>query len=162
MLNLLGIGRLILCAFIILPTVSLIRQVSYLVTSTVLGAKNQKITIGCGPILFRFWLFEIRKYYFMYSWCNYEGLKNYRRIYEVIIYAAPIFANLIVAVLINYLVSNQMIGHSTFWNQFTFYALYFILFDVIPLYYPDGQPSNGKVILELIFKGKKPEYKGRG
>ena len=150
--------KLTLSIFIILPIVSLIRESGYLITSKILGANEVKITVGSGPHLFKWWIFEIRKYYFMYSWCSYDSIRTDSRYAHILIYASPILTNLIVALTINELLALNLLKMETFWNQFVFYVFYFILFDAIPMYYPDGQPSNGRVVYDLIRYGKRSDF----
>ncbi|RDW16680.1 hypothetical protein CWR45_13695 [Oceanobacillus chungangensis] len=66
--------------------------------------------------------------------------------------------NLAVALTINALLANGILQNQTFWNQFVFYAFYFLMFDAIPMYYPDGQPSNGRIVYDLIRYGKRSEF----
>lgn len=94
----------------------------------------------------------------MYSWCNYDSIRKDTKWAHVIIYLSPILANLFVALTINALLANDLLNYETFWNQFVFYAFYFIVFDAIPMYYPDGQPSNGRVVYDLIRYGKKSTF----
>ncbi|MFC3041653.1 hypothetical protein ACFOGI_15520 [Virgibacillus xinjiangensis] len=149
---------LVFSVFIILPIVSIIRELGYLFTSKILGAKEAKITIGSGPNLFKFSIFEIRKYYFIYSWCSYDELRKDTKWAHILLYASPMLANLITAFVINALLANGLLEMETFWSRFIFYALYFVLFDAIPLYYPDGQPSNGRVIYDLLRYGKRSDF----
>ncbi|MCP3031903.1 hypothetical protein LF817_11160 [Halobacillus sp. A1] len=82
--------KLLLSAFIILPVVSVIREGGYLIASHFLGAKSSKVTVGCGPRIFNLGVFEIRKYYFMYSWCTYEELKVDKNWAHLLVYSADI------------------------------------------------------------------------
>ncbi|WP_199860649.1 hypothetical protein [Oceanobacillus damuensis] len=159
MFGLLDFLKLTMSIFIILPIVSLIREMGYLVAGKLFGVKEATITIGSGPYFFKFWIFEVRRFYFMYSWCHYESLERDSKFAHIIIYASPILANLFVALFINGLLANDLLEYETFWNQFVFYAFYFLLFDAIPLYYPDGQPSNGRVVYDLIRYGKRSDFR---
>ncbi|MFD1038264.1 hypothetical protein ACFQ3N_07550 [Virgibacillus byunsanensis] len=150
--------KLALSIFIILPIVSITRELGYVIASKLFGAKETKITIGSGPHFFKFWLLEVRKYYFMYSWCSYDSLRTDAKLAHIIIYSSPIVANVSVAFIINALLANDMLDMVTFWNQFIFYSFYFVLFDAIPMYYPDGQPSSGRVIFDLIRYGKRSDF----
>lgn len=154
--------KLAISVFIILPVVSLIREMGYFITGKIFGAKEPSITVGSGPYFFKFWIFEVRRFYFMYSWCHYESLKRDSRFAHIIIYSSPIISNLIVALVINSLLADGVLENETFWNQYVFYAFYFLLFDAIPMYYPDGQPSNGRVVYDLIRYGKKSDFKRNG
>lgn len=151
--------RLALSVFIILPVVSLTRELGYLIAGKIFGVKKTTITIGSGPIMWKFGMFEIRRYYFMYSWCHYDTLARDTKVAHAIIYASPILSNLVIALGINALLANDLLEYETFWNQFVFYAFYFMVFDAIPMYYPDGQPSNGRVIYDLIRYGKLSDFK---
>ncbi|WP_327608158.1 hypothetical protein [Virgibacillus tibetensis] len=149
---------LVISVFIILPVVSIIRELGYYLTSKAFGAKDASITIGSGPHLFQFSIFQIRRFYFMYSWCTYDSLKRDTKWAHVIIYSSPMLANILVALFINALLANDLLGMETFWNRFVFYAFYFVLFDAIPMYYPDGQPSNGRVVYDLIRYGRRSGF----
>ncbi len=39
-----------------------------------------------------------------------------------------------------------------------FYIFYFMLFDIIPVYLPDGQPTNGRAIFDLIKHGERSDF----
>ncbi|MFC2947887.1 hypothetical protein [Virgibacillus sediminis] len=149
---------LVFSIFIILPVVSIIRELGFFIASKLLGAKDARITIGSGPNLFSFSIFEIRKFYFIYSWCSYDELRRDTKWSHVFLYASPMLANLLTAFTINGLLANDLLDAETFWNRFIFYALYFVVFDAIPLYYPDGQPSNGRVIYDLLRYGKRSDF----
>ncbi|MCP3026490.1 hypothetical protein [Halobacillus sp. A5] len=150
--------QLALSAFIILPVVSVIREGGYLAASYFLGAKSSKVTIGCGPRLFHLGVFEIRKYYFMYSWCSYDELRVDKLWAHLIVYVSPMLSNIFVAAGVNGLLALDWMGMETFWRQFIFYAFYFVLFDALPLYYPDGQPSNGRVVYDLVRHGQLTDF----
>ncbi|SFE75593.1 hypothetical protein [Alteribacillus iranensis] len=149
--------QLILSLFLILPAVSIIRESGYIIAATIFGAKNKKITIGVGPKILDLSFFEIRKYYFMYSWCTYESIRYEGKWAHILIYSAPIAANFFVALVINGLLAADILSGS-FWEKFIFYAFYFVLFDALPLYFPDGQPSNGRVVFELLKYGKRIDF----
>ncbi|RDW16681.1 hypothetical protein CWR45_13700 [Oceanobacillus chungangensis] len=67
--------RLTLSVLIILPAVSLIRELGYIIAGKLLGGKGMTITIGSGPSIIKFLIFDVRKYYFMYCWSHYDSLK---------------------------------------------------------------------------------------
>ncbi|QGS69767.1 hypothetical protein CV093_20735 [Oceanobacillus sp. 143] len=66
--------------------------------------------------------------------------------------------NLAVALTLNALLANGVLQNQSFWNQFIFYAFYFLLFDAIPMYQPNGQPSNGRIVYDLIRYGKHSDF----
>ncbi len=148
---------LIISLFIILPVVSLVRELGYLFTSKIFGAKETKVTIGSGPVVCKLGVFEVRRYYFTYSWCSYKDLKKDSKLTHMIIYASPIISTLFMALIVNSLLVEGIL-EANFWHRFVFYAFYFVLFDAIPIYYPDGQPSNGRVVYDLIRYGRKTDF----
>ena len=151
--------RLIIAALIILPLTSIIRESGYYLAVTILGAKEKKLIVGSGPILFTLPTIEVRKYFFMYSWIEYEELNPSNRFWHGMIYASPIVGPLLLGLLINTLLANGVLEANMFWNTFLFYIFYYIFFDVIPVYLPDGQPTNGRAIFDLIRHGERSDYR---
>ncbi len=150
---------LVISAFIILPVVVLIREFGYLVFSPIFGIKNPRLTIGSGPRIVKFGIFDIRKYYHLYSWYSYDSMKRTSRFSYVLLYASPILINIGVAVTINALLANGVIQNNiTFWNRFIFYIFYFVLFDVVPMKTSNGMPNNGMIIYEMLRHGKRTDY----
>lgn len=62
--------------------------------------------------------------------------------------------NILAALIVNALVDANVIDYHKFWNLLVYYSIYFVLFDIIPMRYPDGQPSNGLVVWEMLRYGK--------
>ncbi|EGA90090.1 hypothetical protein GPDM_06915 [Planococcus donghaensis MPA1U2] len=150
---------LVISAFIILPVVVFLRQSGYLLMSLILGVKNPRLTIGSGPRVFKIGLFDIRKYYHLYSWFSYDSLKRQGKFAYVALYASPILLNTVVAITLNALVANGMFEErATFFNRFVFYAFYFVLFDVIPMKTANGMPNNGLIIYEMLRYGKRTDF----
>ena len=115
---------LVMSAFIILPIVIFLREMSYLLVSWLFGVNNPRLTIGSGPRLFKIGIIDIRKYYHVYSWFSYDELKTDSKIAYILVYASPIFINLSIALLINFLLANGWgEEYKTFWT-----ALFFMLF----------------------------------
>ncbi|MFK8795380.1 hypothetical protein [Planococcus plakortidis] len=150
---------LVISAFIILPVVVFIREAGYLIVSFLLGAKNPRLTIGSGPRVFKIGMFDVRKYYHLYSWFAYDDLKRQSKFAYIMLYAGPILANVIVAFVINALVANGVLDqYETFWNRFVFYGFYFVLFDAVPMKTANGMPNNGMIIYEMLRYGKRTDY----
>lgn len=158
MFTLIDFFYLLLSALVILPLVSVIRESGYYLVVSLLGATNKKLTVGSGPVLFRTETIEVRRYFFMYSWFEYDEINPDKKFWHGLIYASPMLSNIIVAVLINSLIVGGIIPEWGFWNQFLFYVFYFVLFDALPVYLPDGQPSNGRAIFDLIWHGRRSDY----
>lgn len=159
MFGLSDLVALVISAFIILPVVVFIREAGYLLVSALLGAKNPRLTIGSGPRVFKIGMFDVRKYYHLYSWFAYDDLKRQSKFAYIVLYAGPILANVIVAVIINALVANGVFDqYETFWNRFVFYGFYFVLFDAVPMKTANGMPNNGMIIYEMLRYGKRTDF----
>ncbi len=150
---------LIISAFIILPVVIFLREAGYLIASWLFGVINPRLTIGSGPRVRKFGMIDIRKYYHVYSWFSYDGLKRESKLAYICIYAGPILTNLSLALLINFLIANGWAEeYRTFWDRFVFYAFYYVLFDVVPMMTINGKPNNGMIIYEMLRYGKRIDF----
>lgn len=150
---------LITSAFIILPVVIFLREAGYFFVSGIFGVKNPRLTIGSGPRIFKLGIFDVRKYYHVYSWFSYDSLKRESNFAYICIYLAPILFNLTLALTINALLANGIIQeYKTFWDRFVFYAFYYILFDTIPMITINGKPNNGMIVYEMLRHGKRTDY----
>ncbi|MEM1504097.1 hypothetical protein RG959_11835 [Domibacillus sp. 8LH] len=150
---------LVVSAFIILPAVILLRELGYLIVSVLFGVQNPRITIGSGPRLFKIGLFDVRKYYHLYSWFSYDSLNKENRWVYVCVYAGPILINIVAALTVNSLLANgYWQTYATFWDRFIFYAFYYVLFDVVPMKTVNGKPNNGYIIYEMVRYGRRMDY----
>src|SRR5690606_17816110 len=150
---------LIISAFIILPVVIFIRESGYLLVSAIFGVKNPRLTIGSGPRIVKIWMFDIRKYYHLYSWYSYDDLRSKGKIAYTFIYAGPILINMAVAFAINAMLANGLLEeYRTFWDRFVFYAFYYVLFDIVPMKTANGKPNNGLIIYEMLRYGRRTDY----
>ncbi|WP_197196521.1 hypothetical protein [Shouchella lehensis] len=151
--------RLFMAALFILPIVTVIRESGYYLAASLLRGENKKLIIGSGPTLIKLRTVEVRRYFFMYSWMEYDELKPGNRFWHGFIYAAPIITTGTFAFLVNSLVLGSVLPPNIFWTTFIFYCFYYMLFDVIPVYLPDGQPTNGRAIFDLIWHGERSDFK---
>ncbi|WJY27366.1 MULTISPECIES: hypothetical protein [Sporosarcina] len=159
MFGLADLGALVISAFIIMPVVIFIRECGYLLITLFLGVRNPRLTVGAGPRLIQFGIFDIRKYYHLYSWFSFDKIRNPSNAKYIMIYAAPIITNMIVALGLNALIANgYMEDMARFWNRFIFYAFFYVLFDAIPMIMNNGKPNNGMIIYELLRYGKRVDY----
>ena len=150
---------LVISAFIILPVVAFLREAGYVLISGIFGVKNPRLTIGSGPRIYKIWMFDIRKHYHLYSWFSYDKLKNTSKFAYILIYAGPILINLSLALTLNALIANGYLqDYKTFFDRFVFYAFYFVLFDIVPMFTVNGKPNNGMIIYEMIRYGKRTDY----
>lgn len=159
MFGLADLVSLIISAFIILPVVIFLREMGYVVISFLLGVENPRLTVGSGPRIVKIWMFDIRKYYHLYSWFSYDSLKREGKFAYVMLYAGPILVNLVFALIINAMLANEIIEeYATFWDRFIFYAFYYVLFDIVPMKTANGKPNNGLIIYEMLRYGKRTDY----
>ncbi|UJF27223.1 hypothetical protein [Planococcus sp. 107-1] len=159
MFGLADLLSLIISAFIILPVVIFIRETGYLLVSAIFGVKNPRLTIGSGPRIVKIWMFDIRKYYHLYSWYSYDDLRSKGKIAYTFIYAGPILINMAVAFAINAMLANGLLEeYRTFWDRFVFYAFYYVLFDIVPMKTANGKPNNGLIIYEMLRYGRRTDY----
>lgn len=159
MFGLSNLVSLVVSGFIILPIVTFLREMSYLIVSWLFGVVNPRLTIGSGPRLIRVGIIDIRKYFHIYSWFSYDGLKNDSKSAYIFIYSSPILINLSLAVLINSLLANGWAEeYKTFWDRFVFYVFYYILFDIVPMFTINGKPNNGMIIYEMMRYGKRVDF----
>ncbi|MCG7337082.1 hypothetical protein MHZ95_17620 [Sporosarcina sp. ACRSM] len=159
MFGLMDLLSLIISAFIILPVVILLRETGYLLVSAIFGVKNPRLTVGSGPRIIKIGIFDIRKYYHLYSWFSYDSLKRTSKFAYISIYAGPILLNVSLALTINALLANGMLEeYRSFWDRFVFYAMYYVLLDIIPMMTLNGKPNNGMIIYEMIRYGKRIDY----
>ena len=150
---------LIVSAFIILPIVVFLRETGYLIVSKIIGVENPRLTIGSGPRIFKVGIFDVRKYYHLYSWFSYDAIKRKSKFAYICIYAGPILVNLLLALIINALLAHGILQeHQTFWERFIFYAFYYVLFDLVPMKTLNGMPNNGMIIYEMLRHGKRTDY----
>ena len=150
---------LVISAFIILPVVIFLRESGYLITSAIFGVINPRLTIGSGPRFKKIGIFDIRKYYHLYSWFSFDTLKRDSKLAYICIYAGPILVNLVLALAINMLLVNGFLeSFRTFWERFIFYAFYYVLFDIVPMLTVNGKPNNGMIIYQMLRYGKRTDY----
>ena len=125
MFGLSDLVALVISAFIILPVVVFLREMGYVIVGVLLGVKNPRLTVGSGPRIVKVGMFDIRKYYHLYSWFSYDSLKREGKFAYILLYAGPILVNVVVALVINAMLANDMLQeYETFWNRFIFYVFY--------------------------------------
>ncbi|QDI90807.1 hypothetical protein EPH95_06130 [Salicibibacter halophilus] len=152
------VPRLLMSAMLILPIVMFIRESGYYFVTTLLGATEKKLTIGCGPVLFQTRTIEVRRYFFMYSWMDYEELRPDSKFWHALIYAAPILSMIVIAMVVNMLIGQGVLPANTFWDIFLFYLFFYVLFETVPVYLPDGQPTNGRALFDLFWHGESSDF----
>lgn len=90
---------LIISAFFILPVVIFLREMGYLIGGKIFGAVNPRVTSGSGPRLFKVGMFDVRKYYHLYSCFSYDKLRHHGKFAYVCLYLSPILINVAVGLI---------------------------------------------------------------
>jgi len=144
------IPKFILAFFILLPVISTIHELGHVFFAWLMGGRTIKITIGTGKPVFRRWILEVRQYYFWYGFCTFDNVKRQRRLASILIFSGGALFNLLAAIGIRLLVEGGILEESLFTYQFTYFSLYYIFFALMPIPYPDGTFSDGRIILDLI------------
>lgn len=144
------IPKFFLAFFLVLPVISFVHEAGHVFFAWLMGARNIKVTIGSGKVLFRLGLLEVRQYYFWYGLCSFDNLKRNKRMANILIFSGGAIFNAISAVLLIYFIENNTIEPNMATYQFTYFSLYYIFFALLPMPYPGGGYSDGKLILDLI------------
>lgn len=150
------IPKFFLAFFLILPIISFIHEAGHVFFAWLMGGKNIKVTVGSGKVMFHIGMLEVRKYYFWYGLCTFDNLKRNKRFSNILIFSGGAVFNALTALLVIYLIEKKALEPGILTYQFTYFSLYYIFFALLPMPYPDGNYSDGKVILDLI-RNKAPE-----
>lgn len=144
------IPKFFLAFFLVLPVISFVHEAGHVFFAWLMGGKNIKVTVGSGDVLFCVGMLEVRKYYFWYGFCTFDNLKRRETFANILIFSGGALFNAISAVVVISMIENQMLEPGIFTYQFTYFSMYYIFFALLPMPYPDGHFSDGKVILDLI------------
>ena len=144
------IPKFFLAFFLVLPVISFLHEAGHVFFAWLMGGKNIKVTIGSGAKLFRVGMLEVRKYYFWYGLCSFDNLKYQQRFANILIFLGGVLFNAVAALAVIYLVENGTIEAGMLTYQFTYFSMYYIFFALLPMQYPDGSYSDGKVILDFL------------
>ncbi|WP_276497497.1 M50 family metallopeptidase [Pontibacter litorisediminis] len=144
------IPKFFLAFFLVLPVISFLHEAGHVFFAWLMGGKNIKVTVGSGDVLFRLGLLEVRKYYFWYGLCSFDNLKRNKRLSNILIFLGGTLFNAISALVVMYLVEEGTVEAGLLTYQFTYFSMYYIFFALLPMPYPDGSYSDGKVILDLL------------
>ena len=154
------IPKFFLAFFLVLPAISLLHEAGHVFFAWLMGAKKVRVSIGTGDVIFSIGMLEIRKYYFWYGLCTFENLKRNQRLSNILIFFGGALFNSLGAIAVIALIENKVLEPNIITYQFTYFSLYYVFFALLPMPYPDGNYSDGKVILDLI-RNKKSVIKER-
>jgi hypothetical protein len=153
------IPKFFLAFFLVLPIISFVHESGHVFFAWLMGGKNIKVVVGTGDVLFRKGMLEVRTYYFWYGLCTFDNLKRNKRFSNILIFSGGAIFNAISVVAVIYLINNNFIEPGIVTYQFTYFSMYYIFFALLPMPYPGGSYSDGKVILDLIRNQKHVEEK---
>lgn len=142
--------KFFLAFFIVFPLITLLHEAGHVFFAWLMGGKNIKVTVGTGKPAFRIGMLEVRKYYFWYGLCTFENLRRKDRFSNILVFAGGSLFNLLGVIVVIGLVESELLEAGLLTYQFTYFSMYFIFFALLPMPYPDGNYSDGKIILDLI------------
>jgi hypothetical protein len=154
MFGLSDIPKFFFAFFLVLPLISILHEAGHVFFAWLMGGKNIKVTIGSGKKIFQIGMLEVRKYYFWYGLCSFENLKRKKRLSNILVFLGGSLFNALAAIAVAILINNEVIEAGILTYQFTYFSWYYVFFALLPMPYPDGNYSDGKIILDLI-KNKK-------
>lgn len=148
------IPKFILAFFVLVPLISIIHEGGHVFFAWLMGGRNIKIIVGTGKPVFQIGIVELRQYYFWYGVCTFDNTKLEKKLANILIFSGGVLFNLIGAIAVILLVERGTLEEGLFTYQFTYFSLYYIFFALMPIPYPNGNFSDGKILLDLI-RGKK-------
>ena len=144
------IPKFFLAFFLVMPLISILHEGGHVFFAWLFGGRNIKVSVGTGKPVFKWGMLEVRKYYFWYGLCTFENLRIKRKWSNILIFFGGSLFNLIGVFTVMILVENQLMETNMFTYQFTYFSLYYIFFALLPMSYPGGNYSDGKVILNIL------------
>ena len=144
------IPKFILAFFLVLPVISLLHEIGHVFFAWLMGAKNIRNVIGHGKTVAKVGMFEVRHYYFWYGSCTFENIKQKNKSAYITIFLGGIIFNIIGAITVILLIENNAIPAGIITYQFTYFSMYYVFFALLPMTYPGGYFSDGKIILDLL------------
>lgn len=142
--------KFFLAFFIVMPVISILHEGGHVFFAWLMGGKNIKIHVGTGKPIFTMGMLEVRKYYFWYGLCTFENLRVNKRWSNILVFGGGSLFNLLGVLAVMILVEQGLMNTNMFTYQFTYFSLYYIFFALFPMPYPDGNYSDGKIILDLL------------
>ncbi len=147
------IPKFFLAFFLVMPLISILHEGGHVFFAWLMGGKNIKVSVGTGKPILNWGMLQVRKYYFWYGLCTFENLRVKRKWSNILIFGGGSLFNLLGVLVVMILVEQQLMDTNMFTYQFTYFSLYYIFFALLPMPYPDGNYSDGKIILDLL-RGK--------
>lgn len=144
------IPKFLLAFFLVLPVISMLHEAGHVFFAWLMGAKNIRIVVGSGKPVFTSGILEIRQYYFWYGFCTFDNVKRKEKLANIIIFSGGALFNLMSTIAVILLVEHKILESGMLTYQFTYFSMYYVFFALLPMLYPGGNYSDGKIILELL------------
>lgn len=144
------IPKFLLAFFLVLPIISILHEAGHVFFAWLMGAKNIRIVVGSGKPIFTRGIVEIRQYYFWYGFCTFDNIERKERLANIIIFSGGALFNLLSTIAVILLVEYKVLETGMLTYQFTYFSMYYVFFALLPMLYPGGNYSDGKIILELL------------
>ncbi|WP_026690970.1 site-2 protease family protein [Alteribacter aurantiacus] len=142
----------ILAFFVILPMVMLIHELGHYLLTRLFGGKIA-FTLGRGKVIFKLGGIEVRRVYFLDSWCQIKELKVSNRWSHALVYMGGPLFNIFTIIIINSSIHMGWVEPHILFYQFVYFSLYFTFFALLPVEYGKGHPSDGKAIYDVLKYG---------
>lgn len=142
--------KFFLAFFLVMPVISILHEAGHVFFAWLMGGKNIKVVVGTGKPILNLGMLEIRKYYFWYGLCTFENIERKEKFSNLLIFSGGPLFNLLGILAVMLLVSQQIIEPDQFTYQFTYFSWYYIFFAMLPMKYPDGNYSDGRIIIDLL------------
>ena len=153
MFQLKDLPKFFLAFFLVMPVISILHEMGHVFFAWLMGGKKIRVTVGTGKPILHLGIFDIRQYYFWYGVCTFENIERKQKYSNVLIFSGGALFNFIGTFVVMYLIEEKIIDPGMLTYQFTYFSLYYIFFALLPMPYPDGNYSDGKIILDLL-RGK--------
>ncbi|MCY2687177.1 site-2 protease family protein [Salinimicrobium sp. TH3] len=144
------IPKFLLAFFLVLPVISIVHEAGHVLFAWLMGAKNIRVVVGSGKPVFTKGIIEIRQYYFWYGFCTFENIERKEKLANILIFSGGALFNLLSTIAVILLVENKFLETGMITYQFTYFSMYYVFFALLPMIYPGGNYSDGKMILELV------------
>lgn len=144
------IPKFLLAFFLVLPLISILHEAGHVFFAWLMGAKNIRVVVGSGKPVLKKGIVEIRQYYFWYGFCTFENIKRKEKVANILIFSGGALFNLLSTIAVILLVENKILESGMITYQFTYFSMYYVFFALLPMLYPGGNYSDGKMILELL------------
>ncbi len=154
------IPKFLLAFFLVLPLISILHEAGHVFFAWLMGAKKIRVVVGSGKPVYNLGIIEIRQFYFWYGFCTFENIERKEKLANILIFSGGALFNFLSTIGVILLVENEVMKEGMLTYQFTYFSMYYIFFALLPMIYPGGNYSDGKMILELL-KDKEEVIKER-